>query len=61
MFVGYNETSKAYRVYVLGQREVEICLDVTYDEDTSLKKVVDLPRSKEDHEVRPGNSSRTAR
>lgn len=24
MFVGYSETSKAYRVYVPGQREVEI-------------------------------------
>ena len=30
MFVGYSETSKAYRVYVLGQREVEICHDVTF-------------------------------
>ena len=37
MFVGYNETSKAYRVYVPGQREVEICHDVTYDEDASLR------------------------
>ena len=32
MFVGYNETSKAYRIYVPGQREVEICHDVTFDE-----------------------------
>ena len=24
MFVGYNETLKAYRIYVPGQREVEI-------------------------------------
>ena len=45
MFVGYSETSKAYRVYVPGQREVEIGHDVTFDEDASLKKVVDLPRS----------------
>ena len=55
MFLGYNQTSKAYRVYVLGQREVEICHDVTFDEDASLRKVVNLSRSKEDHEARPGN------
>ena len=53
--VGYNETSKAYRVYVPGQREVEIYHDVTFDEDASLRKVVNLPRSEEDHEARPGN------
>ena len=55
MFLGYNETSKAYRVYVPGQREVEICFDVTFDEDDSLRIVVNLPRSEENHEERPGN------
>ena len=55
MFVGYSETSKAYRFYVFGQREVEICHDVTFDEDASLRKVVNLLRSEEDHEARPGN------
>ena len=55
MFVGYNEILKAYRVYVLGQREVEICHDVTFDEDASLRKVVNLPRFEEDHEERLGN------
>ena len=28
MSVGYSETSKAYKVYVPGQKEVEICHDV---------------------------------
>ena len=55
MFVGYSETSKVYRVYVPGQREVEICHHVTFDEDASLKKVVNLLRSQEDHEARPVN------
>ena len=50
MFVGYSETSKAYRIYVPGQREVEICHDVTFDEDAALKKVRNLPSSKEDKE-----------
>ena len=55
MCVGYSEISKAYRVYVPGQREVEICHDVTFDEDASLRKVVNLPRSEEDLEARLGN------
>ena len=50
MFVGYNETSKAYRIYVSSQREVEICHDVTFDEDATLKKVRNLPSSREDKE-----------
>ena len=58
MFVGYNETLKYYRVYVLGQREVEICRNVTFNEDASLRKVVNLPRSKEDQETRPGNQEK---
>jgi hypothetical protein len=24
VFVGYNENSKAYRIYVLGQRQIEV-------------------------------------
>jgi len=43
MFMGYSETSKAYRIYVSGQREVEISHDVTLDEDFALRKVEDLP------------------
>ena len=31
MFMGYSETSKAYRIYVPGQREEEICHDVTVE------------------------------
>ena len=58
MFVGYSETSKAYRVYVPGQREVEICLDVTFDEDASLRKVINLSSFEEDHEVRSGNQEK---
>ena len=38
-FVGYSETLKAYRIYVSSQREVEISHDVTFDEDSSLRKV----------------------
>ena len=55
IFVGYIETSKAYRFYVDGQSEVEICHNVTFDKDASLRKVVNLPRSEEDHEARAGD------
>jgi hypothetical protein len=33
IFVRYNETSKAYRIYVPGQRQIEVSRDVTFDED----------------------------
>ena len=52
--MGYSETSKAYRIYVLAQREVDIWHDVTFDEDASLRKVINLPSSKEDNDERTG-------
>jgi len=35
--VGYSETSKGYRIYVPGQREVELNHDVTFDEDVAMR------------------------
>jgi hypothetical protein len=32
-FVGYNETSRAYRIYVPGQNFVELSKDVTFHEE----------------------------
>eukprot|EP00253_Pinus_taeda_P030674 PITA_30674 len=49
-FVGYNETSKAYGIYVAGQREMELGHDVTFDEDAALRKVRDLPIPRKDEE-----------
>ena len=37
------------------EREVEICHNVTFDEDSSLKKVINLPSYEEDHDVRSRN------
>jgi hypothetical protein len=37
-FVGYNETSKAYRIYIPGQRQIEISQDVKFDEDEAFKR-----------------------
>eukprot|EP00253_Pinus_taeda_P002410 PITA_02410 len=53
--VGYNETSKAYRVYVLGQREEELSHDVTFNEDVALRKISNLPIARKDKEVDAGN------
>lgn len=38
IFVGYNENSKAYRIYVPRQKDVEVSHDITFNKDTSLGK-----------------------
>jgi hypothetical protein len=38
IFVRYTETSKAYRVYILGYRQIEISRDVTFDEDAAFSR-----------------------
>jgi hypothetical protein len=38
IFVGYSETSKAYRVYIPGYRQIEISRDVTFDEDATFSR-----------------------
>ena len=43
IFVGYNESSKAYRVYISGFRQIETSRDVTFDEDVAFS------RSKSNH------------
>jgi hypothetical protein len=37
-FIGYSETSKAYRIYIPKQRQIEISRDVTFDEEAAFKK-----------------------
>ena len=43
VFVGYNESSKAYRIYVLGQRQIEVSRDVTFHEEATLKISKEIP------------------
>ena len=38
LFVGYNETSKAYRVFIPEQRKTVISRDVKFEEDFASKK-----------------------
>jgi hypothetical protein len=38
IFVGYSETSKAYKVYIPGHRHSETSRDVAFDEDASFSR-----------------------
>ena len=55
VFVGYNENSKAYMIYVLGQREIEVRRYVTFHEETAFKKSRELQHESE--EVHPASPS----
>jgi hypothetical protein len=37
-FVGYNESSKAYRIYIPGQRQIEISRDVIFEEEIAFQR-----------------------
>ena len=37
-FVGYSESSKAYQIYIPGQRQIEISRDVTFEEEVAFQK-----------------------
>ena len=36
--MGYNESSKAYRVYIPGLRQIEVSRDVTFEEEMVIQK-----------------------
>jgi hypothetical protein len=42
-FVGYSETSKAYRIYVPGQKYIEVSRDVTFHEEIAFRRSRELP------------------
>jgi hypothetical protein len=37
-FVGYNESLKAYRIYIPGQRQIEVSRDVTFEEEATFRR-----------------------
>jgi hypothetical protein len=47
VFVGYSENSKVYRIYVLGQRKIEVSKDVTFHEEAAFKKSRELLQESE--------------
>jgi hypothetical protein len=55
VFVGYSGNSKAYRIYVLGQRKIEVSRDVTFHEEATFKKSKELQQDSK--EVQPTSPS----
>ena len=51
LFVGYNEKSKAYQIFIQGYRQIELCRDVTFDEDTTFRKSKKDKEDEEEHET----------
>jgi hypothetical protein len=47
VFVGYSENSKAYRIYIRGQRKIEERRDVTFHEEVAFKKSRELRQDSE--------------
>jgi hypothetical protein len=37
-FVGYRESSKAYRIYIPGQRQIEVSRDVSFEEEVAFRR-----------------------
>ena len=51
IFVGYNASSKAYRIYIKEGRHIEVSRDVIFDENKAYKKSRDIPINFDDEEV----------
>jgi hypothetical protein len=47
VFVGYSENSKAYMIYVPGQRQIEVRRNVTFHEEATFKKSRELQQESE--------------
>ena len=37
-FMGYCKSSKAYRMYIPGSRQIDISLDITFQEEMAIRK-----------------------
>jgi hypothetical protein len=55
VFVGYSENSKAYRIYLPSQRQIEVRRDVTFHEEAAFKKSREFQHESE--EVQPTSPS----
>jgi hypothetical protein len=50
IFVGYNESSKAYRIYIPKQHKVEVSRDITFNENMDFKKSIEETIKEEEYE-----------
>ena len=46
--MGYSESLKAYRIYFLGYKKIDISRDVTFDEDTAYNKSKKIPAEEQE-------------
>ena len=53
IFVGYSEILKAYRIYFLEFKKIDIRRDVTFDEDTAYNKSRKRPAEEPDETEAP--------
>ena len=37
-FVGYSESLKAYRIYILGQRQIDVNIDIIFEEEITFQR-----------------------
>ena len=51
-FLGYSETSKAFRIYVPSERDVEVSQDVTFHEETTFKRSKEIECGPKTEEVK---------
>ena len=56
IFVGYNESSKAYCIYVPGQRYIEVSRDVIFHEEVVFRQTKELPKEVEESHSKIPNS-----
>ena len=56
IFVGYDETSKAYRIYIPALRKIVVRQDVRFEEDRAFRKSRELAQE-EQQASRPQMSS----
>ena len=52
-FLGYSESSKAYRIYFPGYKKIDISRDVNFDEDTTYNKSRKRPAEEPEKEKAP--------
>jgi hypothetical protein len=61
IFVGYSETSKAYRIYVPALTKTVIRRDVRFEEEKAFRKSYDVPAATGDQELVAPKENRSRR
>jgi hypothetical protein len=57
--VGYSDSSKSYRTYILEQHKIEVSRDVTFNERMAFKKSIE--ETIEEEEIEEPNEENTER